>query len=157
MTTTQYKTRTLMGVIGDEDTITGLLLAGVGNVDSSRKSNFLVVNSHTTVQQIEESFHDLTTRKDIAVVLITQSVAEEIRDLLDAYTKPIPSVLEIPSKEQPYDPAKDSILKRAQVIPPSPFPFPFPFIPFPLPSTFPPPPFSSSAMAVSLDWIRLDS
>lgn len=120
----QYKQRTLIGVIGDEDTITGLLLAGVGNVDAQRKSNFLVVTSHTTVQQIEEAFHDFTTRKDIAIVLITQSVAEEIRDLLDAYTKPIPSVLEIPSKELPYDPAKDSILKRAQVfhppIPPSP-------------------------------------
>lgn len=107
-----------MAVLGDEDTITGLLLAGVGNVDANRKSNFLVVTSHTTVQNIEDAFRDFTTRKDIAVVLITQNVADEIRHLLDAYNKPIPSVLEIPSKEHPYDPAKDAILKRAQVTPP---------------------------------------
>lgn len=42
-------------------------------------------------------------------------IAEEIRHLIDAYTKPVPSVLEIPSKDMPYDPSKDTILKRAQV------------------------------------------
>jgi V-type H+-transporting ATPase subunit F len=39
----------LIGVIGDEDTVTGFLLAGVGNVDARRKSNFLIVdNSEST-------------------------------------------------------------------------------------------------------------
>ena len=42
-------------------------------------------------------------------------IAEEIRHLIDAYSKPVPSVLEIPSKDMPYDASKDSILKRAQV------------------------------------------
>jgi len=109
-----YKQRVLMGVIGDEDTITGLLLAGVGNVDSNRKSNFLVVDSNTSVHAIEQAFHDMASRRDIAVILITQNVAEEIRHILDAYDKPVPSVLEIPSKDMPYDPSKDSILKKAQ-------------------------------------------
>jgi len=103
-----------MAVIADEDTITGLLLAGVGHIDANRKSNFLVVDGNTPVTTIEQTFHDLTNRKDVAVLLITQNVANEIRHLLDAYTKPIPSVLEIPSKEHPYDPSKDSILKKAQ-------------------------------------------
>ena len=35
----------LIGVIGDEDTVTGFLLAGVGNVDVRRKSNFLIVDN----------------------------------------------------------------------------------------------------------------
>jgi V-type H+-transporting ATPase subunit F len=35
----------LIGVIGDEDSVTGFLLAGVGNVDVRRKSNFLIVDS----------------------------------------------------------------------------------------------------------------
>lgn len=35
----------LIGVIGDEDTVTGFLLAGVGHVDVRRKSNFLIVDS----------------------------------------------------------------------------------------------------------------
>ena len=38
-------TNALMAVIGDEDTVTGMLLAGVGNVDARRTSNFLVVDS----------------------------------------------------------------------------------------------------------------
>ena len=42
-------------------------------------------------------------------------IAEEIRHILDAYDKAIPAVLEIPSKEHPYDPTKDSILRRAKV------------------------------------------
>ena len=33
-----------LAVMGDEDTITGFLLAGVGNVDLRKKSNFLIVN-----------------------------------------------------------------------------------------------------------------
>ena len=42
-------------------------------------------------------------------------IAEEIRHVLDSYDKAIPSILEIPSKEHPYDPSKDSILRRAKV------------------------------------------
>lgn len=42
-------------------------------------------------------------------------MAEDIRPILDAHTEAIPAVLEIPSKEQPYDATKDSILRRARV------------------------------------------
>ena len=38
-----------------------------------------------------------------------------IRHILDNYTAPIPAVLEIPSKNHPYDASKDSILRRAKV------------------------------------------
>ncbi|KAK9764722.1 H(+)-transporting V1 sector ATPase subunit F [Basidiobolus ranarum] len=41
----QYKDRNFIAVIGDEDTVTGLLLAGVGHIDSRQKSNFLVVDA----------------------------------------------------------------------------------------------------------------
>jgi hypothetical protein len=34
-------------MIGDDDTITGMLLAGCGNVDEARNSNFLVVDAST--------------------------------------------------------------------------------------------------------------
>lgn len=43
-------------------------------------------------------------------------VAEMIRDSIEAHTQPIPAVLEIPSKDHPYDATKDSILRRAKVI-----------------------------------------
>jgi len=42
-------------------------------------------------------------------------VAEMIRHVIDSHTQPIPSVLEIPSKDHPYDASKDSILRHAKV------------------------------------------
>lgn len=38
-----------------------------------------------------------------------------IRHVIDSHTQPVPSVLEIPSKDHPYDASKDSILRRAKV------------------------------------------
>ncbi|CAI5524772.1 unnamed protein product [Closterium sp. Naga37s-1] len=41
-------------------------------------------------------------------------IANMIRYSIDSYNKPIPAVLEIPSKEHPYDPNQDSILSRVK-------------------------------------------
>lgn len=38
-----------------------------------------------------------------------------IRHVLDRYDQASPAILEIPSKDHPYDPTKDSILRRAKV------------------------------------------
>ena len=111
-----------VGVIGDEDTVTGMVLAGVGHVDGQGRKNFLVVDSKTHQKEIEEKFHELTARKDIAMVLITQSSADEIRYAVDGYSESgqvIPTILEIPTKEQPYDPRKDSIMQRVAIFLPS--------------------------------------
>ncbi|KAA6423493.1 MAG: Vacuolar ATP synthase subunit F [Trebouxia sp. A1-2] len=127
----------LLAVIGDEDTVTGFLLAGVGNVDLRRKSNFLVVteseylaamliqmplasltesraDAETSVKTIEDAFKEFTNREDIAIIMINQYIANMIRHLLKNYLKPIPAVLEVPSKDNPYDPNQDSILSRVQ-------------------------------------------
>ncbi|GLD98659.1 hypothetical protein PINS_up007376 [Pythium insidiosum] len=101
----------LVAVIGDEDTVTGFILAGVGH-RTADGTNFLVVKPSTPISAIEESFRKLSNRDDIAIILINQHVAEEIRHLLNTYDKTIPTVLEIPSKDAPYDPAKDYIMKR---------------------------------------------
>ena len=148
----------LMAVIGDEDTVTGMLLAGIGNVDARRSSNFLVVDSKTTPGQIEEAFHRFTKRTDIAVLLINQYIASQIRQTVDAFvrcaqfsilshltpsprlapargrrTRPAPSssrcapspteqdakspaILEVPSKEHPYDPEQDAIHRRTKLL-----------------------------------------
>jgi V-type H+-transporting ATPase subunit F len=39
-------------------------------------------------------------------------IADDIRHLLDDYDKVIPTVLEIPSKNHPYDPTKDFMMTR---------------------------------------------
>ena len=102
----------LLGIIGDEETVTGFLLAGIGE-RSENFTNFLKVNSKTTNEQIEEFFNNLVKRKDIGIVLISQDVADRIRDTLDAYNEIIPTVLEIPSKQHPYSIEKDSVMQKA--------------------------------------------
>merc|ERR1719247_3122570 len=110
------------GVIADEDTVTGLVLAGVGHVTGNGQKNYLVVDSKTNAKEVEEKFNELTARKDIAMIFITQGCADEIRFAVDAYAASgsvIPTVLEIPSKEQPYDPRKDAIMQRVALFMPS--------------------------------------
>jgi len=107
-----------IAVIGDEDTVTGMVLAGIGHVDGQGKKNFLIVDSKTVQKDIEEKFHELTARKDTAMVLITQGCADQIRNTVDDYGasgQVIPTILEIPSKEQPYDPRKDAIMHLLHV------------------------------------------
>lgn len=53
-------------------------------------------------------------REDIGIILISQCLAELIRHAVEAHSRPLPAILEIPSKEHPYDPAKDSVLRRAR-------------------------------------------
>ncbi|GAA5998036.1 H(+)-transporting V1 sector ATPase subunit F [Rhodotorula paludigena] len=113
-TSTQYKDRTLIATIGDEDTITGLLLAGTGNIDGRGKKNFLVVDSKTPVSTIESAFAEYTERSDVAILLINQHVADQIRPLVEKYSQAFPALLEIPSKDHPYDPSKDSVLKAVR-------------------------------------------
>lgn len=97
-----------------QDTVTGMLLAGVGNVDHRRQSNYLVVDKKTSTAQIEEAFKDFTTREDVAIVLISQYIADDIRYTIERYNKTVPAILEIPSKEHPYDPSKDSVLAKVK-------------------------------------------
>eukprot|EP01055_Gregarina_sp_Pseudo9_P001490 Gregarina_sp_Pseudo_9__1489@NODE_1_length_8127_cov_32_238872_g0_i0_p9_GENE_NODE_1_length_8127_cov_32_238872_g0_i0NODE_1_length_8127_cov_32_238872_g0_i0_p9_ORF_typecomplete_len128_score12_14ATPsynt_F/PF01990_17/5_7e36_NODE_1_length_8127_cov_32_238872_g0_i0169552 len=104
-----------LSVIGDEDTVTGFLLAGIGHRDRKGQENFLAVNPKTSVAVIEDAFNDFSTRPDMGVILINQSVAERIRPLLDTYKETIPTVLEIPSKDHPYDASKDSVMQRVKV------------------------------------------
>lgn len=100
--------------------------------DSRR--NFLVVDQKTEKSEIEEAFQSFTRdRKDIGILLINQHVreshtsgheqrvltshyqiAEQIRDSVDRFQDAFPAVLEIPSKDHPYDPEKDSVLRRVR-------------------------------------------
>ncbi|EIF48981.1 hypothetical protein HII13_001014 [Brettanomyces bruxellensis] len=108
------KHRTLMAAIGDEDTVTGILLAGIGQVTSEpgKERNFYVASENTKMEELERKFDEFINRDDVAILLINQFLADKIRVLIDTYTKPFPAILEIPSKDHPYDPEKDSILRR---------------------------------------------
>ncbi|KAK3898377.1 ATPase, V1 complex, subunit F [Staphylotrichum tortipilum] len=112
-----FRDRQFLAVIGDEDSITGLLLAGIGHVTPppDNQKNFLVVDAKTDNTAIEAAFERFTNeRKDIGIVLINQHIADRIRHRIDTYTQAFPTVLEIPSKDHPYDPEKDSVLRRVR-------------------------------------------
>jgi len=104
----------LIGVIGDEDTCVGFLLGGIGELNKNRHPNFMVVDKNTSVSDIEDCVKTFIKRDDIDIVLINQNIAEMVRHVIDAHTAPVPAILEIPSKDYPYDPSKDSILRRAK-------------------------------------------
>ena len=98
------------------------------------QKNFFVVDTKTETPVIEQAFETFTQkRNDIAILLINQHVcssspatvnvniwltlikiAEKIRSRVDNYTEAFPALLEIPSKDHPYDPEKDSVLKRVR-------------------------------------------
>lgn len=109
------------------------MLAGIGHVTDppDAQRNFLVCDSKTEKSTIEDTFNRYTKeRKDIGIVLINQHVsrgrdthisganimqiAEQIRDTVDKFQEAFPAVLEIPSKDHPYDPEKDSVLRRVR-------------------------------------------
>jgi Archaeal/vacuolar-type H+-ATPase subunit F len=43
-----------------------------------------------------------------------KQIAERIRNSVDSFTEAFPAILEIPSKDHPYDPEKDSVLRRVR-------------------------------------------
>lgn len=97
-----------------QDTVTGFLLAGVGH-RTATGSNFLIVKQDTKLQQVEEAFQTFSRRDDVGIILINQHIANDIRHVLKDYTATIPTVLEIPSKEHPYDPEQDYIMQRVNM------------------------------------------
>ena len=80
---------------------------------SHAASPFVFTIVETTTEEIRVKFKELTTdRKDVAIVIITQIIAEKIRDLINSYEKTIPTVLEIPDKSNAYDESKDTLMQR---------------------------------------------
>uniref|UniRef100_A0A4X2JUH4 V-ATPase 14 kDa subunit n=1 Tax=Vombatus ursinus TaxID=29139 RepID=A0A4X2JUH4_VOMUR len=103
----------LIAVIRDRNTFTSFLLSGIGELNKHCHPNFLVVEKDTTINEIKDTFWHFLNRDDIGIILINQYIAEMVWHALDTHIRSIPAVLEIPSKERPYDAAKDSTLFHA--------------------------------------------
>jgi V/A-type H+-transporting ATPase subunit F len=76
-------------VMGDEDTVLGFGLVGV---DGAEVSN---------TQEAADVFTEVIGRKTIGVVIITEQVADMIRNTVDRYvfTEDFPLILEIPGRD----------------------------------------------------------
>lgn len=105
-----------IAIIGDEDTVTGFLLTGIGQMEADGTNNFLVVRPKTTIEEIENAFNRFTAREDVAILLINQHIAAEIRPLIEKFERALPAILEIPSKDHPYNPEVDPVFKRVSAL-----------------------------------------
>lgn len=71
----------LVAVIADESTVTGFLLTGIGERGKDGTRNYMIVDKETSDAQLEEGFARFL-RDDIGVVLIAQSLAERVRNMI---------------------------------------------------------------------------
>lgn len=63
---------------------------------------------------VENTFDRFLRDSMISVVLVTQEVSEKfLREKIARREEIYPVILEIPSKEKPYDPVKDMVMQRA--------------------------------------------
>lgn len=78
-------------VIGDQDTILGFGLVGVGGT------------TVTTKEQARAAFDRALQNDEIGVIIITEAVASMIRSVVDRYvfTEDFPLIVEIPDRHGP--------------------------------------------------------
>ena len=74
-----------------EDTVTGFLLAGVGQRDAAG-ANFLVVDAKMPAADVAAFFDSLLARGDVGLIIVSQPVADSIRATVVAHTATIPMV-----------------------------------------------------------------
>ena len=128
-----------LGPLLVQDTVTGFLLAGVGEASAGVPSNYMVVDqgapqrrgsgcqppiaaapdprarlvlADTSQEAVADKFKQFTTDNNISVILISQEIASTIRWLIDDFDAPVPSILEIPTKAKPYNPDEDPTYER---------------------------------------------
>lgn len=70
-----------------------VIFSGIGQGAGGKGTNFYICDKATTNQKdVEKAFLEFTeVRKDIAILLITQGVAQHIRHLVDAHTAAVSS------------------------------------------------------------------
>jgi len=94
-----------IGVVGDKDTAIGFRLAGLVDV-------YEVNNKEEAAKAIKE----LDERDDIGLIITTERIGEEIRDVINSLDK---VVVEIPDKNGPivreYDPIRTLVRKAVGV------------------------------------------
>ena len=63
---------------------------------------------------VEAAFARFLRDANVSVVLVTQEVSDRfLRETISQREEIYPVILEIPSKEKPYDPVKDVVMQRA--------------------------------------------
>ena len=92
-------------VIGDRQTVLGFRLVGIEGAVASEREDVL------------DTLNAAAARKDVGIVLITEAIADKVRDEVDArlYGMGFPLVLEIPdaSGPSPQRPKIEDVVRKA--------------------------------------------
>ena len=103
----------IIGLIGDKDTVTGFLLTGIGERKKDGTTNYLIVDEKTPSTEIEETFSRFLDSRNIGIIMVNQKIADmHLRHLINAHEEIIPTILEIPSKDCPYQIENDVIVQK---------------------------------------------
>lgn len=78
-------------IIGDEDTVLGFGIVGVLGYVA------------TTPEEVKEAFDTVIQDKQIAIIIMTETVADMIRSIVDKYlfTESFPLIVEVPDRKGP--------------------------------------------------------
>uniref|UniRef100_A0A1A9ZZ62 V-type proton ATPase subunit F n=1 Tax=Glossina pallidipes TaxID=7398 RepID=A0A1A9ZZ62_GLOPL len=111
---TQDDVRLFIGVIGDEDTTLGFLLAGVGEASILPAKNYMMVTKDSSVTDVEKFFLALYQNSKIGVILVASDVWHYLLPVYNGMIKrQLPIVLEVPMKSTMTTPLK---LKEREVV-----------------------------------------
>ncbi|MCC7569011.1 MAG: V-type ATP synthase subunit F [Candidatus Methanofastidiosa archaeon] len=97
-------------VIGDEDMVTGFGLIGI-------KDRYVVLPDRAAAEKV---FHEVTSDKNVGIIIISHGVSALIRDLINRTNetkKILPVIIEVPDKGESaaFDPFEDLIKKAVGV------------------------------------------
>lgn len=71
-----------IGILADEATITGFLLAGAGCIGSGKHKNFCVVDQSMSKADVEAAFEELRDDPSISIIMVSNGVMETIKDTI---------------------------------------------------------------------------
>ena len=61
----------LVGVIGDEATVTGFLLTGIGERNKNGDANFFIVAKDTPLNEIDTAFMKMLKNPEMGIIMIS--------------------------------------------------------------------------------------
>ncbi len=93
-------------------------IVAIGDEDTVTLFRFLGIEGYIADENLQKNFQDIVSREDIAVVIVTEKVADEIMDEITyiKLQKDLPIIVEIPDKKGKREDREDSIgrlIKRA--------------------------------------------
>ena len=71
-----------IAVMADEETVTGFLLAGIGERSKKAEPNFFITEKDQDEEVVAKALQEWLDRKDIAIVMIAQTTAQALRHII---------------------------------------------------------------------------